>query len=204
MRRVPRIGMPSHADSLEDVLDQIDDARDGRPKVTFEEVLDNVGRRSFGPLLVLAGLVVLAPVVGDVPGVPTIVGLFVLLLAGQLAFGRERFWIPRWLLERSVASDKLERPLRWLRKPARFVDKLLRPRLEVLIEGRAARGVAAVCLVLAMMMLPMMELVPFTANLAGIVLCAFGLALIARDGLFALVGGVVTIGAAVLIVSQMV
>jgi hypothetical protein len=190
------------ADSLEDVLDQIDDARDGRTEVSLDEVLANVGRRSFGPLLVLAGLVILAPVVGDVPGVPTVVALLVLVLASQLAFGRERFWIPKWLLERSVESKKLERPLRWLRKPARVVDRLLRPRLEVLIDGPAARVVAAACLVLAMM-LPMMELVPFTANLAGLVLCAFGLALTARDGLFALLGVAATLGAAVLIASQL-
>lgn len=194
--------MSADADSLEDVLDQIDDARDGRTEVSLDEVLANVGRRSFGPLLVLAGLVILAPVVGDVPGVPTVVALLVLVLASQLAFGRERFWIPKWLLERSVESKKLERPLRWLRKPARVVDRLLRPRLEVLIDGPAARVVAAACLVLAMM-LPMMELVPFTANLAGLVLCAFGLALTARDGLFALLGVAATLGAAVLIASQL-
>ena len=102
--------MPAEAESLEDVLDQIDDARGSATRVSFDEVLDSVGRRSFGPLLVLTGLVVLAPVVGDVPGVPTAVGVFVSLLAVQLAFGRERFWIPKWLLERSVASEKLGRP----------------------------------------------------------------------------------------------
>jgi len=194
--------MPPEAERLQDVLDQIDEARGDTAKVSLEDVLESVGRRSFGPLLVLAGLFVLAPVVGDVPGVPTAVGVFVSLIAAQLAFGRERFWIPKWLLERSVASEKLERPLRWLQKPARFVDRLLRPRLGVLVEGPAARGVAAACLVLATMM-PLMELVPFSANLAGAVLCAFGLALIARDGLLALIGGVITLAAAALIARQL-
>jgi hypothetical protein len=39
-----------------------------------------------------------------------------------------------------------------------------------------------------------MEVVPFSANLAGIILIAFGLALIAGDGLLALIGMVVTVG----------
>jgi hypothetical protein len=39
-----------------------------------------------------------------------------------------------------------------------------------------------------------MELVPFSANLAGIVLTAFGLALIASDGLLALIAIVLTAG----------
>ncbi len=42
-----------------------------------------VGSRSFGPLLLVAGLVTLSPA-GDVPGVPTIMAAFVFLVAGQL------------------------------------------------------------------------------------------------------------------------
>ena len=40
--------------------------------------------------------------------------------------------------------------------------------------------------------MPPMEFVPFSANAAGAVLLAFGLALIARDGVFALVAYVIT------------
>lgn len=37
-----------------------------------------VGRRSFGPTLLLAGLVTLAPIVGDIPGVPVLIRWFAL------------------------------------------------------------------------------------------------------------------------------
>lgn len=43
--------------------------------------MDEVGRKSFGPLLLLAGLNMTAPVIGDIPGVPVILGVFVLLVA---------------------------------------------------------------------------------------------------------------------------
>lgn len=76
--------------------------------------------------MLLAGLITLAPVIGDIPGVPTIVGAVVFLFAGQLLFGRKCFWLPRWLLRRSIARDRLDVALGWLRRPARFCDRFLR------------------------------------------------------------------------------
>jgi hypothetical protein len=57
--------------------------------------MDAVGRRSFGPLLLLAGIVLAAPGVGDIPGVPTVMGLFILLVSGQMLFDRDHFWMPQ-------------------------------------------------------------------------------------------------------------
>ena len=41
-------------------------------------------------------------------------------------------------------------------------------------------------------MLPFMEVVPFSANAGGLAIVAFGLALIARDGLLALFSFILT------------
>lgn len=170
--------------NLEQLLDRIEKAADD-DRVSLDAILDVVGRSSFGPLLLVAGLVALAPIIGDIPGVPTIVAVFVLLTAGQLLFRREHIWLPRWLLKRSVARSKLCKALGWLRRPARFVDRLLRPRLTIFTQGAGIYAVAIGCIVIAAAM-PAMELVPFSANGAGAALTAFGLSLIARDGLLAL------------------
>lgn len=103
--------------------------------VTLGALIDEIGTRSFGPLLLLAGLVTVMPIVGDIPGVPTVMALLVLLVAGQLLLGREHFWLPRWVLDRRVRRDRLVRALGWLRRPARWVDRLLRPRLAWLVRG---------------------------------------------------------------------
>lgn len=176
--------------NLEQLLDRLDEAAQKADPVSLRVLLDAVGRRSFGPLLLVAGLTVLAPVIGDIPGVPTIIGLVVVLLAIQLLLGRESFWLPRWLLERSVATSKLRKALGWLRRPARFVDRLLRPRLTLFTDGPAIYVSAVLCIIIAAAM-PVMEAVPFSANVAGIVLTALGLSLIARDGLLALIAFVV-------------
>jgi len=190
--------MAEGASSLEELLDQIDTAREDETTITLEVILDAVGRRSFGPLLIVAGLVVLAPVIGDIPGMSTIMGLFVALVAAQIVFGRDRIWLPAWMLDRSVKTSKLDKPLRFLRKPAKWIDGLTRPRLRALGGEGAARVVAGICLLLAAVM-PLMEVVPFSANAAGLVLVVFGLALIASDGLMTLIGAAVTLGTLVLV-----
>jgi hypothetical protein len=80
-----------------------------------------------------------------------------------------------------------------LRKPARFIDRFLGRRLTGLTEGPAIRVIALVCIVIAAAM-PMMELVPFSANGAGAALTAFGLSLIGHDGLLALLAFLFTAG----------
>jgi hypothetical protein len=110
----------------------------------------------------------------------------VLLIAVQLLFGRDYFWLPPWLLKRSMTSERLRKAIDWMRRPARFVDRLLRPRLTMLTEGGFIHGIALLCVVIAISM-PAMEVVPFVANVAGAAFTAFGLSLIARDGLLALI-----------------
>ena len=170
---------------LEQLLDLIEVAAHERERISLDAILDAVGRRSFGPLLLVAGLATLAPIIGDIPGVPTLMAVLVLLTAGQLLFRREHIWLPHWLLNRSVAHDKLCKALDWLRPPARFLDRWLRPRLTVLTRGVGLSVIAVACLLVALAM-PAMEMVPFSANGAGAALTAFGLALISRDGLLAL------------------
>lgn len=189
-------------ETLGDLLDRIDEAAPDEERVSLDAVVESVGRRSFGPLLLLAGLVTLAPLVGDIPGVPTIMAILVLLTAGQLLLQRDHFWLPRWMLDRSVERSKLERAVDWLRRPVGFMDRWLRPRLQRLVEGIGLRVVALVCVAIAAAM-PVMEVVPFSANGAGLALTAFGLALVTRDGLLALLAFLVTGGTLALVALQL-
>ncbi|HUF22461.1 MAG TPA: exopolysaccharide biosynthesis protein [Burkholderiales bacterium] len=185
------------ARNLEQLLDQIALAADGREDVSLDAILNVIGHRSFGPVLLVAGLITLAPIIGDIPGVPTIMGLFVLLVAVQVLIRQEHFWLPRWMLERSVAERKLCKSVQWLRRPARFIDRLLRPRLTALTGAAGLYAIAIACALIALAM-PLMEVVPFSANAAGLILTSFGLSLIARDGLLALLAFLILIGSVAL------
>lgn len=185
--------MSGEATNLEELFDQIENADSEGGKVSVNAILDEVGHRSFGPLLLLAGVITLAPIIGDIPGMPTIMALIVILTAGQLLFRRKYFWMPEWLLKRSVSRDKLTKGLGWMRKPARYIDRWIQPRLTIFVKGAGTYLIAVVCLIIALAM-PVMEVVPFSANGAGAALTAFGLALIARDGLLSLIALVFAMG----------
>jgi hypothetical protein len=82
--------------------------------------------------------------------------------------------------------------------PARFVDRFIRPRLPVFVEGRALYIIGFMCGAIALA-LPPMEFVPFTASGAGAALTAYGLALIAHDGLLALFAFAITASASAVV-----
>jgi hypothetical protein len=168
--------------SVGEVLDRIDHAADTDGQTSFSDVLKTVGDRSFGPLLLLAGLVMLAPVIGDIPGVPVLMGFVVILTAAQFVFHRKHIWLPGWLLRRSVKAEKIRKAVSWLRPVGRFVDRWSKRRLVKVTHGAGFIVIAVACIVIAAAT-PLMEIVPMSANLAGLAITAFGLALIVSDGL---------------------
>ncbi len=192
---------PGPVTSVQDLLDRIEAAAE-RDRVSLEEVMTALGERSFAPLLLVAGLVILAPVVGDIPGVPVLMGTVVVLVAGQILLRRRHLWLPGWLLRRDVATDKLCKAVSWLRRPARFVDRWTRPRLCPLVRHASVHVIAATCIVIAAAT-PVMEFVPFSANVAGVAITAFALALTAQDGLLALVAIALSLGTVALLILQL-
>jgi hypothetical protein len=152
-------------------------------------MMEAIGHRSFGPLILLAGIVLSAPGISDIPSVPTITGIFVGIVAGQMVYGHEEFWLPAWLLRRSVGSERMIKLTgsKWMRKPAGFIDRFVTRRLDLLAGPRTNRAVALVCLLLAFAT-PLTEFVPLSGMAVGAALFAFGISLVARDGLMALFG----------------
>lgn len=179
------------ATNVKQLLDQIRESAAGTDRVMVRDILNGVGKRSFGPMVLLAGLVTIAPLIGDIPGVPTTLGMIVVLTLGQLLFRRHAIWLPSWISKRSVPQEKLLRGLDWLQKPARFFDRWTGPRLVFLVDGPGLYIMAIICMAVAMAM-PLMEVVPFSANGGGFALMVFGIAMVARDGLLALVGIVIS------------
>lgn len=186
--------------SLQDLLERIREISQKKEDISVGDIIEMAGERSYGPLLLIAGLATLAPIIGDIPGMPTVLGTIVFLFSAQLLFGKKHFWLPTFLLNRSISNKKLNKALRWMEKPAIFIDKLLKPRFRVLVRDTAVYVIAFMCLMIASVM-PIMEFVPFSANAAGAALTVFGLALIARDGLLLLLALLLTAVIAVLIMS---
>jgi hypothetical protein len=178
-----------------ELLDAIEEGITKDEDLKIGDVLDCVGQRSFGPLLLLSGLVMAAPGIGDIPGVATGTGLFVALVAGQMLMGRGYLWLPAWILDREISDKRVCKTIAWLRKPAASVDRFIKPRLTGLTSKGGRVGIALACLAIALAT-PAMEVVLLVANVAGAALAAFGLSLTAHDGLLALMAHTLTLSAA--------
>lgn len=195
-------GADDEPETLHELLQRIGEAADaGEESISLAAIMERLGPRSYGSALLLAGLVTIAPLIGDIPGVPTLMAVVVVLTAGQMLVRREGLWLPEWLENRSVSAERTRKAVRRLGKPARVVDRLLRPRLTRLVRGAGTYAVAAACLLIGLA-LPPMELIPFSATVAGAALTGFGLSLIARDGLVALFSFAFTAAVAALVLSQ--
>ncbi|EMI22983.1 exopolysaccharide synthesis protein [Rhodopirellula maiorica SM1] len=187
----------------EKILDELDDAADHHDPLTLGNVMDVLGQQSFAPILLLIGLVMLVPGPADIPGVPVILGLLVIIVAGQIVLHREHLWIPDWIERRKVTAERARKMVSWIRTPAHWMDRVTKPRYQWLINHAGASLVAIACILVAMTT-PMLEFIPFSANLAGAAIAAFALALMARDGLVAAVAIVLSFATAGLIVYQLV
>lgn len=154
------------------------------------------GGRS-GRLLVPA-LIVVTPL-SAIPGLSSIIGLSIALIAVQMVFGRDHVWLPDWIMQRRVARQRLDKALSVLDKPAGFVDRLTRQRLSWLVRPPLSWVPQSICMLCGLAM-PFLELVPMSSTILGAAVSLFALAIVTADGLIAIFGLAIIAGAAGLVV----
>lgn len=178
------------AKTLSEIVDEITNAGEDAQEIQVRDILEAVGQRSFGPLLLVPGLIVLSPISG-IPGVPTLGGLTVLLISGQLLIGRDHFWVPQFILRRKISRNRMAKAGKFLMPVARFIDKMVKPRLVFLTQQPFNYLIAATCALIGVLM-PPMEAIPFSSSIASAGVTAFGLSLVAYDGVLALLAFALT------------
>ena len=93
----------SEPTSMGEVLGELDELAATREKVRMADVLDDFGKRSFGPFILIPALLEMTPV-GGIPGVPTALALFIALIAVQLLLGRDHVWMPQFVQQRVAGT----------------------------------------------------------------------------------------------------
>lgn len=152
---------------------------DGDPaeQLTLGGLLDQFQARAYGVFLLMSVLPAFVPL----PiGAGAVSGPLVSLIGLQLLAQMEHPWVPRFLARRPLSRpsmvkfrDRTARVLRWL-------EKVSRPRSELVIDHPAARTFTGLLLVLlgVLLALPL----PATNYPFGLILLAYAIALIERDG----------------------
>jgi len=156
-------------------------AGETRERVTLGDVLDQFGDRAFGVLL----LVLAIPNVIPMPGLSTVVGVPMIALGLQMAWGARCPWLPRRMSEIGFEREAFRSMMERVRPRLEWVERLLRPRSLVLTGPTAERFLGLVVATLgAVLSLPIVfgNLPPAV----GVGLIALGL--IERDGVAVALG----------------
>jgi hypothetical protein len=154
-------------------------------RLTVRDIMAVLQDRAFAVLVVLLGLPNCLPMP---PPIPLICGLLLALVAVQIVFGRPTPWLPRTLLNRSIAQTDVERAVGRAMPAFRRLERFSRPRMTFLDTPLTMRLMGAVILILA---LGLLFAPPFVGQIPlGLAVCLVGLGLVERDGLVVL-GGLV-------------
>lgn len=188
---------PLERHSLVDILDRVRKAG-GESTISLGDIIEAMGRRSFGPLLLVPAMIVVTPLSG-IPGLSSVIGLTIALVAAQMVLGRDHIWLPEWLKRRRMPRARFEQALALLQRPARFVDGVTRQRLSWLVRPPLSRIPQTICLLCGLVM-PFLELVPMSATILGAAVGLFALAVVTGDGLIAAFGLAIIAGAVTLLI----
>lgn len=162
-------------------------ARDAGPDgLTLGGVLDRLDERAFGLIILILSIPCLVPALY---GVPQIIGVPILLLAGQMMVGRHEPWLPHAMRRRDVPKAWLDRMAGFANKRMRWLERLSRPRLIVFATGFGER-VAALFMIAATITI----ILPMTNTVPSLALALIAVGLIQRDGVFVLAGEVLAAG----------
>ncbi|GMN01983.1 exopolysaccharide biosynthesis protein [Erythrobacter sp. MTPC3] len=181
--------------SIGDVVEVLDELADAEDSVSFGDVLDKFGSRSFAPVMMIIALTEATPL-GAIPGVPSLLALLILLIAVQMIMGRGHIWVPKWIENRSVASQKLDKATDKVTGVADKLDNVAKGRMEGLAKGPALRVAAAIIIALCLMV-PPLEVLPWASSGPMLAIAMISLAIMVRDGLAMLIAWIIAGAAAV-------
>lgn len=172
----------------------LDICDDPDPTVTVGEIVHRFGRRAFGALLFFFSAPNWLPLP---PGSSTFLALPLVLLTPQVAYGVQGPWLPRFIDDREMKRPELARGLRKLVRPLRRIETVSRPRLLWMFGPVGDRLIGLTCFLLSLVLLlpiPLGNMAPAAA------IAMFGLAMVQRDGVLAVIGYAITAVSAALLV----
>lgn len=165
----------------------------GEPSLTVADVLDLIGRRAYGPLLLIVGLISISPA-ALIPGSTWAFAALILLISVQLALHKDRPWMPKAALKMKLSEEKLGKFIKGARPTARVIDKIVKPRWSFLAKPPWVIAIAVLCMLAALVTFPL-GLIPIAPLAPGLAVVLFGLGLTARDGVLLSIGAAVIGGA---------
>lgn len=185
--------------NLERLLDHIEMAGNEHG-ITLRAIVDRLGRRSFGPMLLVPSLAIVSPA-SVVPTVPSLLGFVIGLIALQMMLNMERIWLPGFLLDKQLSKSRFSKTMAFMRPFVLRIDPCINERMTWLCDKPGNLAALTICCVSALLM-PFIEFVPFLTSFIAAAIALFALGILFRDGLLMLLGYIAIGGAGTLVVQM--
>lgn len=148
----------------------------GPERLSFSQLAAQLHARAWGGLLLIFAAINILPLP---PGTSVFFAIPLMLVSGQMLFGRATPWFPARLDRRGVTKQELHRLIDKMEWVELRIERIFKPRLPALTAPAAARLIGLVCFFLALLAaipIPLFHVAPAVA------IVLFGIALIYRDG----------------------
>ena len=163
---------------LRDLVEQGESER-----ITFAEILTELKHRAAGFTLLIFALPCSLPMP---PGIPTVCGIAIVIIALNLIAARRRLWLPSAIANKGVNRADMKRMVDRVVPLLERLEKVCKPRFPIVTDtgGKILIGVVIFALGFVMI-LP----IPFLGNMPpGFAASVIALGMTERDGLVVLIG----------------
>lgn len=155
-------------------------------KFEFAEFWDVMEKRGFGPMLALPSFIACTPI-GAIPGIPSLAGGTILLIALQILLGRRHPWLPQRVKQLNCDADQLRYIVEKVKPYAVRVDRFLVPRCFFMRQPVFRSFIALCCAGCGLVMIPL-ELIPFMGLIPVFAVLIMAIGMATDDGAVALFG----------------
>lgn len=164
-------------ESLSQKLEQLQ-AADSDHRISVGEMLDTLGDKSFGILLLLLAMPSALPL--PAPGYSTPLGILIALLSLQMIMGRHQPWLAEWARKKEFKHRHVQKMLKFTLYFLQKVESWIRPRWFFLCGRKSFIIFGLVIFAMAcIMILP----IPLTNTLPAMIIFFMAIGLIESDGL---------------------
>ena len=152
-----------------------------RDRISIQDMIDALGERSFGFLLLMFSL----PCIVAPPGLSSLPAIPLMFFGAQMLFRYDRAWLPATLARREFAKKDIEFVVRNTVPIMRRIERWCRPRMSFFVGPVGERLLGLLVILLAsIIILPG----PGTNGPPGVAIAFLSIAMIEKDGLLVFLG----------------
>ncbi len=159
--------------------------------ITLRDLLAMIGEQGMLFFCIIMTIPFLTPI--PLPGVSTVFGLLIMLISLGVILNRLP-WLPRQLMDRQITSAQLTPVLRRGSQLFSRIERFIRPRMLALTHKATTNRLNGFALLLggAVLILPL-PIIPFSNTLPGWGILFLAAGMLQRDGVFVIIGYLVTV-----------